>query len=82
MFIYLERERPQVGKVQRERGTEDVKAGSTLTAESPVWAWTHEPWAYDLSWSGMLNRVTPIWVIFNKIILGVGFDNELHFELQ
>ena len=61
MFIYFwETERARAGEGKRETETQILKQapGSELSAQSPTWAWTHEPWDHDPSQSRTLNRLS------------------------
>ena len=64
MFIYFwERERKSESECTSRGGAEreghgGSKAGSALTAQSPLRAQTHEPWDHDLSRSRTLNRLS------------------------
>ena len=66
LFI-LERKRETDRQTEHEQGRSRVREGhrigSRLQALSSqhrarCWAWTHQPWGHDLSWSWTLNRLS------------------------
>ena len=59
LFIYFW-ERVCTSPREAERGrTEDLKQAPHWPNRDRCRAWTHEPWDHDLSWSQMLNRLSP-----------------------
>ena len=61
LFYFWKRERESMsrGRAERDWETEDLKQALYWQQRAQCRTWTHKRWDHDLSWSWMLNRLSP-----------------------